>query len=226
MVQTQQFWVKTPQGCPHAQGSCTSRRTDKTAVIGALSNCKSTSREGDTILRWPSPWCSHPMDGWNSSGMLYITCIGLLGLQEHGVKPLQAFEHPSFKAMITVAAGATRGVTIPSRKVTRAHIINLFKKNVANLQERISVSYLQFSFCIFSWAICRKIQQALSHSPVMPGRQAIRMPTLLSQVTGMKKSHQITGRIIVHSLASHRWILPMMEFTLGMLYSRLLDGLG
>ena len=74
--------------------------------------------------------------------MLCITYIGLLDLQELGIKPIQAFEHPSFKAMITVAARATHGVTIPSMKVTHACIINLFKKNVVNLREWLSVSFL------------------------------------------------------------------------------------
>ena len=82
------------------------------------------------------------MVGGNSSGMFCITCNSLLDLQEHDIQPIQAFEHPSFKAMIAVAACATHGVTIPSRKVTRAYIINLFKKNVASLRERISVSHL------------------------------------------------------------------------------------
>ena len=74
--------------------------------------------------------------------MLCITCNSHLNLQEHDIKPIQAFEHPSFKTMIAVAAHATHGVTIPSREVTWAYIINLFKKNVANFEERISVSHL------------------------------------------------------------------------------------
>ena len=81
--------------------------------------------------------------------MLSISCVNLLNLQDHCIKPIQAFQHPSFKAMIAVAARATHGVTIPSLKVTRAYIISLFKKNVAKLWERLSVSYIQSLFCIF-----------------------------------------------------------------------------
>ena len=54
------------------------------------------------------------------------SCVNLLNLQDHCIKPIQAFQHPSFKAMIAVAARATHGVTIPSLKVTRAYIISLF----------------------------------------------------------------------------------------------------
>jgi hypothetical protein len=76
-------------------------------------------------------------------------CPGLLGLQKHGIKPIQAFEHPSFKEMIAVAAHATRGVALPSMKATCAYIVKLFKKNVTNLRERINVSGIQFPFLYF-----------------------------------------------------------------------------
>ena len=107
------------------------------------------------------------------------------------------------------------------------HILSIYSRRMLQVWGKGSV-WVTFNFLsVFSHrAICRKIQQALSHSPVMHGRQEIRMPTLLSQATGMKKSCQITGRIIVHSLASHRWILLMMEFALGVLYSELSEGLG
>ena len=55
--------------------------------------------------------------------MLSISCVNLLNLQDHCIKPIQAFQHPSFKAMIAVAAHATHGVTIPSLKVTRAYTV-------------------------------------------------------------------------------------------------------
>ena len=47
--------------------------------------------------------------------------------------------------MIDVAARATWGVEIPSRKATRAYIISLFKKNLANLRDRINVNHLTFN---------------------------------------------------------------------------------
>ncbi|KAF8960961.1 hypothetical protein BDZ97DRAFT_1665051, partial [Flammula alnicola] len=54
-------------------------------------------------------------------------------------QPIQAFEHPSFKKMIDIAARATHGVTLPNRKATRKHIIQLFKKNLTGLRERLKV---------------------------------------------------------------------------------------
>jgi hypothetical protein len=56
------------------------------------------------------------------------------------MQPIQAFDHPSFKNMIDVAARATKGVNIPGRKVTRKHVIELFKKNLHNLRLKIMVS--------------------------------------------------------------------------------------
>lgn len=106
--------------------------------------------------------------------------------------------------MITVAARATRGVVIPTTKATRAYIIKLFGKNLTNLRERINVSDLQFPILFLPTSIYRKIGLALSRSPVTHGKREIKMPTLRSQGTGMKKSRRITGRIVVHSLASRR----------------------
>lgn len=55
-------------------------------------------------------------------------------------QPIQAFEHPTFKKMIEVAARATNGVQIPSRKQTRAQIIRTFKDQMKALKERFNVS--------------------------------------------------------------------------------------
>jgi hypothetical protein len=48
-------------------------------------------------------------------------------------------EHPAFKAMIGIAARATKGIVIPNRKATRQEIKNLFKKNLADLRTRLNV---------------------------------------------------------------------------------------
>ncbi|KAI0757827.1 hypothetical protein C8Q80DRAFT_1090595 [Daedaleopsis nitida] len=56
-------------------------------------------------------------------------------------QPLQALEHPSFKKMIHIAARSTEGVRIPNRKQTRAAIIDLFKKNLLKLRERLNVCW-------------------------------------------------------------------------------------
>ncbi len=128
----------------------------------------------------------------------------LWNLQIHDIKPIQALKNPSFKEMIAVAARATHGVVIPTTKATRAYIIKLFKKNLINLWQRISMSDLCFPVLTLLRSVHRKIRLVLSHSPVTHGKQEIKTPTLQSQVTGMKRSHRITGRILAHSLASHR----------------------
>ncbi|KAI0040533.1 hypothetical protein FA95DRAFT_1502712 [Auriscalpium vulgare] len=54
-------------------------------------------------------------------------------------QPIQAFDHPSFKNMINVAARATNGVVIPGRKATRAEIIDMFKTQMTALRNRLLV---------------------------------------------------------------------------------------
>ena len=48
--------------------------------------------------------------------------------------------------MIDIAARATRGVKLPTRQATRAHIIQLFKKNLTNLRNHINVSPINTLF--------------------------------------------------------------------------------
>ncbi|KAG2113946.1 uncharacterized protein F5147DRAFT_744119 [Suillus discolor] len=62
-------------------------------------------------------------------------------------QPIQAVDHPSFKNMIDVAARATNGVILPNRNATRREIMDLFKKQMSKLKERLNVS---FAFDIFS----------------------------------------------------------------------------
>ncbi|KAF8129341.1 hypothetical protein EV363DRAFT_1169364, partial [Boletus edulis] len=56
-------------------------------------------------------------------------------------QPLQAVEHPSFKKMIDIASRANKGVIIPNRHASRQEILNLFKKQMASLKERLNVSH-------------------------------------------------------------------------------------
>jgi hypothetical protein len=58
----------------------------------------------------------------------------------HINQPIQALEHPKFKEMISVAARATHGVTIPNRKATRNYIMDLFQKNLTNLRSTLTVT--------------------------------------------------------------------------------------
>ncbi|KAF8150423.1 hypothetical protein BJ912DRAFT_869674, partial [Pholiota molesta] len=61
-------------------------------------------------------------------------------------QPIQAFEHPSFKDMISTAARATRGVNIPGRKQARSHIMKSFRKQMLTLRERLNVSLINTHF--------------------------------------------------------------------------------
>jgi hypothetical protein len=72
----------------------------------------------------------------------YVAC------SDHGItslltcflfQPLDALNHPAFKQMVHLAARATNGVKIPSRKQTRQVIIDTFKTNIRKLRQRLSV---------------------------------------------------------------------------------------
>ncbi|KAF9031027.1 hypothetical protein BJ165DRAFT_1339297 [Panaeolus papilionaceus] len=64
-------------------------------------------------------------------------------------QPIQAFDHPTFKRMINLAARATKGVQLPSRKQTRAEILRMFKEQMTALSERLNVRapFLHFLQC-------------------------------------------------------------------------------
>ncbi|KAH7902998.1 hypothetical protein BJ138DRAFT_1021270 [Hygrophoropsis aurantiaca] len=53
--------------------------------------------------------------------------------------PIQALDHPKFKEMIDVASRATNGVKIPNRKATRDEIMNMFKKQMTRLKDKLNV---------------------------------------------------------------------------------------
>lgn len=59
-------------------------------------------------------------------------------------QPLQALEHPSFRKMILIAARATRGIKLDSRKQTRNAIMNMFKEQMKGLKERLNVCFKYF----------------------------------------------------------------------------------
>ncbi|KAH9957375.1 hypothetical protein BJV74DRAFT_789813, partial [Russula compacta] len=52
---------------------------------------------------------------------------------------ISALDHLKFKEMIDIAACATNGVKIPSRKATRNEIKSLFKKHLTDLKLRLNV---------------------------------------------------------------------------------------
>lgn len=52
-------------------------------------------------------------------------------------QPMQALEHPKFQEMIGIASQATNGVKIPSRKLTRATIKQMFKDHLTGLRARL-----------------------------------------------------------------------------------------
>ncbi|KAF8445073.1 hypothetical protein L210DRAFT_3365717, partial [Boletus edulis BED1] len=54
-------------------------------------------------------------------------------------QPISALEHPAFKNMVNLNACATNGVRIPTRKVTREAIVDMFKEQMKDLRSRLLV---------------------------------------------------------------------------------------
>jgi hypothetical protein len=67
--------------------------------------------------------------------------VRVLWIVNHFIlQPIQALEHPKFQEMIDIAARATTGVNIPSRKVTRTTIKQMLKDHIIGLRARLNVS--------------------------------------------------------------------------------------
>ncbi|KZT01806.1 uncharacterized protein LAESUDRAFT_663215, partial [Laetiporus sulphureus 93-53] len=56
-------------------------------------------------------------------------------------QPIQALEHASFKKMIDVAAHATNGVEISNCKQLCHQVIDMFKRQMMKLWERLTVCF-------------------------------------------------------------------------------------
>ncbi|KAF5343868.1 hypothetical protein D9758_015885 [Tetrapyrgos nigripes] len=63
-------------------------------------------------------------------------------------QPIDTIHHPKFQNMIDIAARATNGVKIPGRKATRRAIIDLFKKNISALRQRLLSDAVQRTISI------------------------------------------------------------------------------
>ncbi|KAI0702200.1 hypothetical protein C8Q76DRAFT_633194 [Earliella scabrosa] len=66
-------------------------------------------------------------------------------------QPISAVEHPKFKQMIHVAAAATNGVTIPSRKAARAGIMRMFNSELEGLRKKLTVRPSLFMTVSFAY---------------------------------------------------------------------------
>jgi hypothetical protein len=102
--------------------------------------------------------------------------------------------------MIATASRATNGVKIPNRKATRQEIIDLFKRQLLNLKERMNVStnssYMRG--LLTSNAFRAKLHLARSVLPAMHGKHPIQTHTLRSLAIGSKSHPQGLGSSEVH----------------------------
>src|SRR5437879_2187941 len=107
--------------------------------------------------------------------------------------------------MVNIAARATRGVNLPSRKQTRNEIIRMFKEQMKALKERLNVSSLSFLLpCPLLHHFRARLSVARLVSLVMHGRHRTPMPILLLLVIGLRRKHQMSGSNTRHYSASRR----------------------
>ncbi|PCH43347.1 hypothetical protein WOLCODRAFT_86235 [Wolfiporia cocos MD-104 SS10] len=59
-------------------------------------------------------------------------------------QPIQALEHPAFRNMIQIASRATGAVVIANRRQTRQEIVDLFKRRLMLLRQKLLVRFLHY----------------------------------------------------------------------------------
>ena len=123
--------------------------------------------------------------------------------------------------MVNIAARATRGVKLPSRKQTRKEIIRTFKEQMKALKERLNMSSQSFllSYLLLHHFRARSSVARLV-SPVTHGRRRTLMRILPLLDIGLRRKHQTSGSNTRHSLASHRWTVLIMVFDWVRRYTR------
>lgn len=122
------------------------------------------------------------------------------------MQPIQALDHPKFKEMIDIAARATNGVKIPSRKATQNEIMFSFKKHLTDLKARLNVG-LHF-FCL------NNLMSRLGtpQSPAVSGKISLTCDAW--QASNTEGYFAVTGHWIEDSMPSH-WELKstLLGFT-------------
>ena len=124
--------------------------------------------------------------------------------------------------MLNVAARATKGITLPTRKATRNAIIRAFHDNIKALRKELSVrSIISFTVGSTYHLFFRARKRDWSAWPVMRGRRVTMMLTLRSLGTGWSSTAQPIGSTKVQSSDLLRWILLTTVCVSGEHYSRL-----
>jgi len=128
--------------------------------------------------------------------------------------------------MVNIAACATRGVNLPSRKQTRNEIIRMFKEQMKALKERLNVSSLSFLLpSLLLHHFRARLSVARLVSLVTHGRRRMLMRILLLLVIGLRRKHLMSGSNTRHYLALHRWTVLITAFDWGRHYTRSAIGL-
>ena len=66
------------------------------------------------------------------------------------LQPIQTFKNPKFKAMLNMAARATKGIIVPTPRKTRGHVILSFKQKMYLLRDRLKVCVDILFHCLFT----------------------------------------------------------------------------
>ena len=109
--------------------------------------------------------------------------------------------------MVNIAACATRGLKLPSRKQTRNEIKRMFKEQMKAFKERLNVSspLVSFPLSYLLLSLRARLSAVQLVSPVMPGRHQMQTHILLWQVIGSKRYSLMSGSNRRHFSVSLRW---------------------
>lgn len=110
-------------------------------------------------------------------------------------QPIQAFDHPAFQKMVNVAARATRGIKLPSRKQTRQEIMRMFKEQMKALKERLNVSTFNLFYFNSSYY--------LSQSKIVSGEVSLTCDAW--QASNADAYFAVTGHWIEEEMANE-WV--------------------
>ncbi|KAH7924808.1 hypothetical protein BV22DRAFT_1012537, partial [Leucogyrophana mollusca] len=97
----------------------------------ALANAKQARIDGH--LREPAP--TERVIPYTDALYREASCEWLIETNQ----PIQAVDHPKFRLMIDIASRATNGVIVPNRNATRREIMDMFKRQMTKLKERLNV---------------------------------------------------------------------------------------
>lgn len=104
---------------------------------------RNPQRQTPALLWWNPQWSREKMAHWNQPG-IFLLINPWFRTYNIINQLLQALKHPSFRKMVSIAACATRGSKLDSRKQTQNAIMKKFKEKMRGLKERLNICFKHY----------------------------------------------------------------------------------